>query len=161
MVMIKEYDEDSLYNAARSFLKTKGFKEYFNKQVVEIRKHYSGHVIEKEEFNLKSFKYGVVDDVVNINLVFDIKPSNITFDVILGERWDEWNDERDRFVESFNSWTNDLSEKVKEVIWAAVYNYPVLRVVNSGFDSIPLGDFADFDVVVEVNNDIDLSNVRF
>lgn len=161
MAMIKEYDEDSLYNAAQSFLKTKGFKEYFKKQVVEIRKHCSGHVFKKEEFNLKSFKYSVVDDVVNVNLVFGVKPSNITFDVILGERWDEWNDEGDRFVESFNSWTNDLSEKVKEIIWAAVYNYPVLRVVSGGFDSVPLGDVVDFDIdVIALNEFYFDDNVR-
>lgn len=160
MVMIKEHDEDTLYDAMKSFINSRGFKEYLDKQVDKLRKHDSGHKIEKSEFNLRSFKYAVINNEVRVCFVFNVKPACDTVQEILTDRYYE-NDGKEEVRESFNSWVDEIAENVQEVIWAAVYNYPVLRVVNGGLDSVPLGDVVDFDIdIIALNEFYFEDNVR-
>lgn len=153
MVMIKEYDEDTIYNAVKKFVAGDGFKNYLLKQVDTLSTPIDGFTL--DEMGFKSIEWSVVDDVVKIYLGFYFKPSNSEFQDILDESFDEEQD----FINICDYKTEKIAENVKFLVWGAVYNHSVLRTVNGGLDSIVLGDIVDFDVVVEVNNNIDLSNV--
>lgn len=158
MTEIKEYDEDTIYNAVKKFVAGDGFKNYLLKQVDEMATVSDG--FDLEEMGFKSIEWSVVDDVVKIYLGFYFKPSDSEFQDVVNERFDDEYDKQ-QFVNICEYKTDKVAENVKFLVWGAIYNHSVLRVVNGGLDSIILGDIVDFDVVVEVNNDIDLSNVSF
>lgn len=158
MTEIREYDEDTIYNAVKKIVVSDGFKNYLLKQVDEMATVSDGFTL--EEMGFKSIEWSVVDDIVKIYLGFYFKPSDSEFQNVVNERFDDEYDKQ-QFVNICEYKTDKVAENVKFLVWGAVYNHSVLRVVNGGLDSIVLGDIVDFDVVVEVDNDIDLSNVSF
>lgn len=157
MSSIKLYDEDSLRCAVDSFIGSKSFEIYYKKLINEMRDNIEE--LTEEQFDLQSFKINVVDSVIEVEVSYYFIPSNDVFYEVVGERISNTLDIQ-RFKTICDYIVFNIGEKLETVIWGAVANYPVLRVVNGDYDSISLGDMEEFVVEVKSRSNIDFSDVN-
>lgn len=157
---ITYFDEDTFFDAAEVFINSEGFD---NKLCEIVLKSFavlgSGHKTNDDFVKVIGAGFNVDDENIHVGINLLFKPFEDDFDeIIYGERIDDDYD-KERFEKFVECEVSKISDSLNNIVWAAVYNYPVLRVVNGGADQIPLGDYSEFNVVVDVYSEIDYSNI--
>lgn len=157
---ITYFDEDTFFNAVESFINSAGFDDKLCEIVLKsFAVLGSGHRTNDDFVKVIGVGFNVDDENIHVGINLLFKPLDDDFDeIIYRERFNNDYD-KERFEEFIKGKVSKISDSLTNIVWAAVYNYPVLRVVNGGADQIPLGDYSEFNVVVDVYSEIDYSNI--